>query len=542
MRARDLRPMWAMVGVGTGYLAAAFAGRALAPAAAPAPFWLANGVLLAALLRADARHWPGLAVGSFAASTVANAWLDRPMLLNLATWMGNVGECVAAAALLRRVGRRDLDLGRLADVAAFAAAVVGCTALGAGIGAVATVAWEGAQVGAAWRSWWAADLLGALTVAPVIVAFPRLRDGWHALRASPECAAFGAVLAAAVAATALAPAAGVDAEDVIQPFMVPLLGWSALRLGVSGTSWAVLVLSLLAVRNQAAGAGGAITVGSWPERAAAVHVVLGGLAVTFLALSAGLQERRVSAERLARRERGRQAFLAEMTHELRNLLNVIFAQLAAGRARDAAGVLPAGAAQAIDRAARQILRVADGVLDVGRIEAGPADVRWERLWWPAAWRDLQVECQVLPRSAAVALEWKAPAPDALVHVDRRRLDAVVRNLVGNALKYTERGHVRVESRVRGTTLELLVRDTGLGIPLDEQERVFELYHRVRRDVARGRAGSGVGLFVVRQYVEQLGGRVDLESAPGRGTGVMVALPGVVREAGASARTSGAAPA
>jgi len=139
------------------------------------------------------------------------------------------------------------------------------------------------------------------------------------------------------------------------------------------------------------------------------------------------------------------------------------------------------------------------------------------------WRRLGAVCERLPRNPAVALEWP-PAPAVPVRTDPRKLTVVLRNLVSNALKFTEQGQVRVTAELTDGVLALTVADTGIGIPVEHQQRVFEMFRQGDGSDSRRFGGTGLGLYIVQQYVGQLGGAVALESAPGQGARFTVQLP------------------
>ncbi|HEV7730930.1 MAG TPA: ATP-binding protein, partial [Candidatus Binatia bacterium] len=139
------------------------------------------------------------------------------------------------------------------------------------------------------------------------------------------------------------------------------------------------------------------------------------------------------------------------------------------------------------------------------------------------WTTLGTGCERLPRRPGVALVWDA-APELTLDTDPRKLAIVVRNLIGNALKFTERGRVTARVTLTDRGVVVSVCDTGIGIAPDDQDRVFEMFRQAESADTRRFGGSGLGLYIVRRFVGQLGGTIALESAPGTGSTFTVRLP------------------
>jgi anti-sigma regulatory factor (Ser/Thr protein kinase) len=105
----------------------------------------------------------------------------------------------------------------------------------------------------------------------------------------------------------------------------------------------------------------------------------------------------------------------------------------------------------------------------------------------------------------------------MLETDPRKITVVLRNLVGNALKFTERGFVQLEADVTPDGVVLRVQDTGIGIRHEDHERVFDMFRQADGSDTRRFGGTGLGLYIVRRFVRQLGGDVTLTSEPGRGS-------------------------
>jgi signal transduction histidine kinase len=101
---------------------------------------------------------------------------------------------------------------------------------------------------------------------------------------------------------------------------------------------------------------------------------------------------------------------------------------------------------------------------------------------------------------------------------------VIVNLVENAVKYSGKGHIEVLLEPRNGAVLFSVRDQGIGIPRDDQDRIFEKFHRLDPDMRRGVGGTGLGLYICRELVERMHGRIWVESEPGTGSTFTVELP------------------
>jgi len=215
-----------------------------------------------------------------------------------------------------------------------------------------------------------------------------------------------------------------------------------------------------------------------------------------------------------------------MSHELRTPLNVIIGY--ADLLRDEAFGPVIGDQQDVLRRLRDnahsLLELINATLEVNRIEAGHSGLQLREVDLRTFLTELQYETESLPRQQGVALRWELPRGSDLIRTDPVKLKIVVRNLVGNALKFTKRGNVTVSVLfdARGRMLDVQVRDTGVGIPSEHLPHVFDMFHQAPTDAST--SGVGLGLYIVRRFVEQLGGAIAVESAPGRGSVFTVTLP------------------
>ena len=217
-------------------------------------------------------------------------------------------------------------------------------------------------------------------------------------------------------------------------------------------------------------------------------------------------------------------FVSTMSHELRTPLNVIlgYAEMAEDPAMDAHGHREA--IQRIKGAGRDLLELIENTLQIGKIEAGHEKVELEPVPLREFWHAVGDGCARMPRQPRVELDWQDDMPAVSFETDPRKLTVIVRNLVGNALKFTDRGHVQARMHRDGDALVVVVSDTGIGIAADAHETIFEMFRQADQSDTRRFGGTGLGLFIVRRFAQQLGGTVTVESEPGRGSRFTVRLP------------------
>jgi signal transduction histidine kinase len=132
------------------------------------------------------------------------------------------------------------------------------------------------------------------------------------------------------------------------------------------------------------------------------------------------------------------------------------------------------------------------------------------------------------RSQAVqknlVLEYEPPASPVMIKADPSRLKQVVVNLVGNALKYTNKGSVKISTAIKKDNLLITVADTGIGISSDEQANLFQKFYRVKNDQTRDIIGTGLGLWITMETVKRMKGKITVESIEGVGSHFTVHLP------------------
>ena len=218
-------------------------------------------------------------------------------------------------------------------------------------------------------------------------------------------------------------------------------------------------------------------------------------------------------------------FLATLAHELRNplapLRNVAailrMEQLSEG-GRQATGVM--------ERQISQLVRLIDDLMDVSRITRGLLTLRKERVDLRSVIESAVETAQPQLTTAGVHLTLNLPQTPLLIDADATRIAQVVLNLLTNAAKFTASGgHVSMTARPQNDRVALIVKDTGVGIAAEDQEKVFGMFVQLNRDMRRSQTGLGIGLTLVKQMTEMHGGSVAVWSAgPGEGSEFTITLP------------------
>lgn len=242
-------------------------------------------------------------------------------------------------------------------------------------------------------------------------------------------------------------------------------------------------------------------------------------------------------EGLEQANRLKSDFLATMSHELRTPLNIIMGytqlvlddtdeQAESGFTAEHIRML-----QRVDKSARELLDLITALLDVSRLEAGqrPLDVREIHL------QDLlgEIEAEtgeLLRGKPGFHLVWPVKVELPPLYTDRAKLKVVLKNLVGNAVKFTEQGQVTVDVSAANGEIKFCVMDTGVGIAPEVMPVIFEMFRQGDSSATRRHEGVGLGLYIVKRLVGLLGGRIEVESEVGRGSTFRVWIPTITQPA------------
>jgi len=227
--------------------------------------------------------------------------------------------------------------------------------------------------------------------------------------------------------------------------------------------------------------------------------------------------------------RAKEEFVANVSHELRTPLNMIigFSEMITQSPRVYGAELPPALLAdiaAIQRNSHHLARLVDDVLDLSQIEAGRMALSKE---WASLDEIVSGAVRVVKAlfdSKKLSLEVDMPADLPPVFCDSTRIRQVIINLLSNAGRFTERGGVQVQVRRKENDVVVCVTDTGPGIAIEDQRRLFEPFYQVDSTIRRRHGGSGLGLSISKRFVEMHEGKMWLESQVGVGTTITFSLP------------------
>jgi PAS domain S-box-containing protein len=230
--------------------------------------------------------------------------------------------------------------------------------------------------------------------------------------------------------------------------------------------------------------------------------------------------------------RSKSEFLANVSHEIRTPMNAIlgFSELLVGLIDEPR---QKSYLQAISSSGRTLLALINDILDLSKIEAGKLNLEYEAVDVEVVMRDVQhIFSQKAEQKGIDLVMEVAPGVPPNLLLDEVRLRQILFNCVGNALKFTEAGSVTFRAAVSGSEvsdsfeLVLEVIDTGIGIPVQEQQRIFEAFSQQTGQSQRRYEGTGLGLTITRRLTEMMNGRIELESVPGKGSTFRFIFPEV----------------
>src|SRR5262245_29786617 len=431
--------------------------------------WPPTGLALATLLLFGIQLWPGIALGAFLSSAATGV----PLAVACGISLGNTLEALVAVFLLHRVVGFQNSLERLVDVFGLVGLAAGLSTMVSAtidvtslcLGGVAP--WE--AYGVLWRVWWLGGAMSNLVVASLLLTwsarFRLKRRPWRLVES-------GALTVALILVCLLIFGRHSHLALTHSPLdyaVFPLIIWAALRFSQREAMAAVFVVSAIALWGTAHDVGPFVR-GPFPERVIFLYTFMSVIAMTALVVAAIVTARkRMEAELQQAKEtaevanRIKSEFLATMSHELRTPLSVVlgYTELLL---EDTFGPLvkrQADALSRIDRSAHELLDLVTAVLDLSRLEAGRLPFTLQTTEVEGLLQEVQAETRRLQEQARLTFVWEIEKDLPTLDTDSGKLKVVLRNLLGNAVKFTKEGGITVAARSREGGVEFSVTDTGI---------------------------------------------------------------------------------
>ncbi len=218
-------------------------------------------------------------------------------------------------------------------------------------------------------------------------------------------------------------------------------------------------------------------------------------------------------------------FLANMSHELRTPLNSIigFTTLLLEGVDGPVNEEQRKSLEKVLRNSEHLLALINSVLDLSKIEAGKMELRTTRFPIKEVLDTVCGAMEPIAQKKGLRLKVDVEGVDT-IYGDKAKIKQVIMNLVSNAIKFSNRGTIRVSVKSEGQDVVITVRDQGIGIPEEELTNIFEPFHQIDGSSTRGYQGTGLGLSIAKRFVEMHGGRIWVESVVGEGSAFTFTIP------------------
>jgi signal transduction histidine kinase len=524
------------VGVAVAYFVTARLSLALLePADGVAVFWPAAGVASGILIAlGPAAQWP-VVLGVVAATIAANLLGDRNIWSSVFFAVANAGDTVIVAGLIHHFCGSPFNLNELRRVLALFAATAVATSLSGITGTAGFVLFHGsvASPPVIWFHWFSSDAIGIIAVAPFAIGLASFARNLTPRREIVEGAFALAMVSLVCALLVFLPNEPWTAELAIGA-LCPLLLWIASRFRPSFTAVATFIIAITIVWTTTFAIG--IFGNSHPsieQRVLGAHATILAITLGALVLAALFSERRLHESAILEREarlqdawtsaelanRAKSSFLAAASHDLRQPLQTLKLLQAALRQHH-----PSGEARSlvdgIGQSLETMASILTSLLDVNRLESGNlrpsvSEFSLYEIFEPLA-GDFFASAQ------EKGLRLRIVRSEFIIRSDRRMLAEMIRNLLSNAVRYTDRGRILLGCRRAGDNVRIEVWDNGIGINEHQLPHIFDEYYRGTDGVERG--GFGLGLAIVKRLGEILDHRVEVRSIPGKGTRFFIEVP------------------
>jgi signal transduction histidine kinase/DNA-binding response OmpR family regulator len=489
------------------------------------PVWLANAVALAALLRKKSGTWPGFLLLIYVADVGALSFgVGQAPVLALC----DVLEVALAATLVRVTGGLGMPLFKGWALFRFILICLAAPLVSSTLGAGLLWRSEGLPFASSWLHWYAGVSLGLLMLTPLLLSWSDEEVRREELRAGRLPLTIISSLALLSVAILVFYQPNPAFIFAIFPALL-LVVWTG---GLLGATVGAVMLTAVGFWFTLNGHGSIVQMvlpaTDLLSRIAAVQVYLAAVFLASFPLSILLAQQRRLTEELARTAAAKSDFLAAMSHEIRTPLAGVLGMadlLVSEDLNDQQRLF----VDSIRTSGRHLASVVNDILDFSRLEAGSIELEQIDFSLPEVLEGLRSIVHPLVRERNLELRFNlAEHSPPVVRGDPTRLQQVLVNLVGNAIKFTPEGSVTVdvshEVTISGLRLRFEVRDTGIGIRPDKQSDLFEAFSQADSSTTRQYGGTGLGLSISKRIVGAMGGEMGLTSTEGVGSTFWFEVP------------------
>jgi PAS domain S-box-containing protein len=256
----------------------------------------------------------------------------------------------------------------------------------------------------------------------------------------------------------------------------------------------------------------------------------------FLAMIEDISLRKIAeAELIAAKEKAEEsdrlktAFLHNVSHEIRTPMNAIIGFSALLNEPDYPETDRRQFIETIFQSGSQLLSIINDIVDIANIESGQVKLNIKEMKLNSSLRSLNEQFSYKEKTDSISINLDTGLPDdqASIMTDSTKLIQILSNLINNAIKFTKEGQIDFGYILKDGNLEFFVKDTGIGIPPEYHDRIFERFFQVDHLVSRKFGGTGLGLSICKAYVELLGGKIWFISQPGEGADFRFSVPYLV---------------
>src|SRR5947199_2270318 len=499
--------------------------------ASASPVWPPAGIALAALLLLGYRAWPAIFVAAF----LVNVTTAGNVATSLAVASGNTLEAVCGAWLVNRFAGGTTVFDRPQGVVKFALAAVVSTVIGPAFGVTSLALGrfaDWANVGAIWLTWWLGDTTGDLLIAPLIILWSIASKRRWNRREAVEVGIL-LLLLFVLSEAVFCGWLTISARNYPIAFIpLPIVIWTAFRFTQRETATGIFILSAIAIWGTMHGFGPFVTE-TENQSLLALQSWTAVLAITAMALSAGMAERRGAEEALLQQkaiveaaDRTKDHFLAMLSHELRTPLTPVISTLETLETEPTQTEDSKAALAMIHRNIELETQLIDDLLDFTRIAKDKLQLRFTPVAAHLAISNVVEICRAEADSKKLHVHLNLRAITHNVAADAAKFQQIVWNLLKNAIKFTpEEGEIAISSlNPSPEVLTISMRDTGIGMDPEVMQRIFDPFEQGNRSLERRFGGLGLGLAISNSLAQAHSGTLTVQSdGPDRGSTFLLSM-------------------